>query len=294
MDNFNFNLFKYFYYVAYYKGFTNAARHLNIVQSALSYNIKTLESLIGKTLIIRSSKNFQLTDEGNNLYEMIKPMFSILEKNFQPFTDNNNVYEELTIGIRHHLSDFLFKDSLKEYIDNNPNVHLNFDLYSKLDTKKFEDEYDLVIDYIEYTNLLNCSNKKELCELNNVIVCGNNLYSKYSSVKDIQDLRNVKFISLCPNKKKGKFQKFCFENNVLFTDVISINDCFLQKKLIKDDLGISLVLEDSVKTELINGDIKKINIDNNLFKDKIVIVYKNGKKDKIINSFIDILFSKYH
>ena len=48
MDNFNFNLFKYFYYVVYYKGFTNAARHLNVVQSALSYNVKTLENL--KTL----------------------------------------------------------------------------------------------------------------------------------------------------------------------------------------------------------------------------------------------------
>ena len=47
MDNFNFNLFKYFYYVVYYKGFTNAARHLNVVQSALSYNVKTLENLSG-------------------------------------------------------------------------------------------------------------------------------------------------------------------------------------------------------------------------------------------------------
>jgi len=57
----NFNLFKYFYYVAYYKGFSNAARNLNVVQSALSYNVKTLENQIDKTLIIRNGKSFQLT-----------------------------------------------------------------------------------------------------------------------------------------------------------------------------------------------------------------------------------------
>ena len=89
MDNFNFNLFKYFYYVVYYKGFTNAARHLNVVQSALSYNVKTLENLIGKVLIIRNSKNFELTEDGSNLYEMIKSMFGILEQNFQPFNEKN-------------------------------------------------------------------------------------------------------------------------------------------------------------------------------------------------------------
>lgn len=58
MNNFNFNLFKYFYYVAYYKVFFNAARNLNVVQSALSYNVKTLENQIGKTLIIRNDKSF--------------------------------------------------------------------------------------------------------------------------------------------------------------------------------------------------------------------------------------------
>ena len=43
MNNFNLNLFKYFYYVVYYNGFTNASKNLNIAQSSLSYNIKQLE-----------------------------------------------------------------------------------------------------------------------------------------------------------------------------------------------------------------------------------------------------------
>lgn len=166
-------------------------------------------------------------------------------------------------------------------------------MYSKLDTKKFDEEYDLVIDYAEYTNLIDSPNKKELCELTNIIVAGKNLYKKFSTVNDVQEIKNAKFISLCPNKKKGKFQKYCFENNVLFTDIVAINDSLLQKQLIKDDVGLSLIAEESIKTDLINGDIKKINIKDEIFKDKIVIVYKNNKNSKNIIKFINILTKKY-
>ena len=75
MNNFNLNLFKYFYYVVYYNGFSNASRNLNIAQSALSYNIKLLEIQLNTKLIDRSNKNFQLTDDGNNLFESIRNMF---------------------------------------------------------------------------------------------------------------------------------------------------------------------------------------------------------------------------
>ena len=48
---------------------------------------------------------------------------------------------ELTIGIRHYLSDFIFKDSVVEFINTYSNIHINIKLYSKLDIKKFEDKY---------------------------------------------------------------------------------------------------------------------------------------------------------
>lgn len=294
MDNFNFNLFKYFYYVAYYKGFSNAAKNLNIVQSALSYNVKTLESQIGKKLIIRNRKHFQLTDAGNNLYENLKSVFAILEHNFQTLTEKNKIYNEISIGIRHELSDYIFKDSIKDFVEKYPNIHLNINLYSKLDTKKYDDDYDILIDYIEYTNLIDSGKKTELCELSNILVAGKNLYKKLPKVNDIQDVKDTKFISLCPNKKKGKFQKFCFENNILFTDIISINDSSLQKQLVKDDIGLCLLPAESIKSELVNGEIKKVNIKNEIFKDKIVIVYKNNKKISIIKNFIDHLKARYN
>jgi len=289
MNNFNLNLFKYFYYVVYYNGFTNASKNLNVAQSSLSYNIKQLESQLDKTLIIRDNKNFELTEDGNNLYENLKSAFSILNQNLEYFNDTHN--EELTIGIRHYLSDFIFKDSIVEFINMYPNVHINLKLFSKLDVKKFEDEYDIVIDYEDYINLINNDNKEFLCTLKNIFVSGKELSKNYDSVQSIKELGNTKLISMCPNKRNGKFQKMCFENSILFENFISVNDSILAKKLVKDNLGLCYVHEDFFKEELASGDVKKINIKENMFDDNICIAYKKANNN-IVN-FIKILKRQY-
>ena len=52
MDNFNFNLFKYYYYVVLYGGVTNASKNLRVAQPSLSLSIKNLESQLNKKLIV--------------------------------------------------------------------------------------------------------------------------------------------------------------------------------------------------------------------------------------------------
>ena len=273
MNNFNLNLFKYFYYVVYYNGFTNASKNLNIAQSSLSYNIKQLELQLDKTLIIRDNKNFELTEDGYNLYENLKSAFSILNQNLEQFDNQNTV--ELTIGVRHYLSDFIFKDSIIEFINTYPNIHINIKLYSKLDVKKFEEEYDVLIDYEDYTNLINTNNKN------------------YESIQSIKELGNTKLISMCPNKRNGKFQKMCFENGILFENIISVNDSIISKELVKNNLGLCFVNRDFFKEEIANGDVKEIKVKEQLFNDNVYIVYKNGKNINNINKFIKILKKQY-
>lgn len=291
MNNFNLNLFKYFYYVVYYKGFTNASKNLNIAQSSLSYNIKQLELQLDKTLIIRDNKNFELTEDGYNLYENLKSAFSILNQNLEQFDNQNTV--ELTIGVRHYLSDFIFKDSIIEFINTYPNIHINIKLYSKLDAKKFEEEYEVLIDYEDYTNLINTNNKDLLCVLNNTFVSGKNLSKNYESIQSIKELGNTRLISMCPNKRNGKFQKMCFENGILFENIISVNDSIISKELVKNNLGLCFVNRDFFKEEIANGDVKEIKVKEQLFNDNVYIVYKNGKNINNINKFIKILKKQY-
>lgn len=56
----------------------------------------------------------------------------------------DNLHQELSIGVRYSLSDFIFKNALIEFVNNNSNIHLNINLYSKVDVKKFNEEYDIM------------------------------------------------------------------------------------------------------------------------------------------------------
>ena len=291
MSNFNLNLFKYFYYVVYYNGFTNASKKLNVAQSSLSYNIKQLELQLDKILIIRDNKNFELTEDGYNLYENLKSAFSILNQNLKQFDNQNTM--ELTIGVRHYLSDFIFKDSIVEFINTYPNIHINIKLYSKLDVKKFEDEYDILIDYEDYTNLINTNNKDLLCTLNNTFVSGKELSKNYELIQSIKELGNTRLISMCPNKRNGKFQKMCFENGILFENIISVNDSIISKELVKNNLGLCFVNREFFKEEIANGNVKELKVKEQLFNDNVYIVYKNGKNINNINKFIKILKKQY-
>lgn len=291
MNNFNLNLFKYFFYVVYYNGFTNASKNLNIAQSSLSYSIKQLETQLGKTLIIRNNKNFELTEDGNNLYETLKSAFSMLNQNIDKFDSNNKM--EINIGIRHYLSDFIFRDAIFDFMLMYPEVHINIKLYSKLDIKKYEDEYDLLIDFEEYTNLITSNNKEKLCTLENTFVAGRELSKAYEDVESIRDLGEAKLISMLPNKKNGKFQKMCFENGILFQNIIAINDCAFSKELIKNNMGLCFINKEFVKEELASGDIKEIRVKEELFKDNIYVVYKNGKNKNKIRLLVDLLMKEY-
>ena len=287
MNNFNLNLFKYFYYVVYYNGFTNASKNLNIAQSSLSYNIKQLELQLDEKLINRDNKKFELTEYGSNLYENLESAFDILNNNLEQL--NSQKTTEITVGVRHYLSDFIFKDSILEFIRTYPSIHVNIKLYSRLDIKKFDDEYDVIIDYEDYTNLITADTKELLCTLKNTFVSGKELSKSYESLKSISELGNTKLISMCPNKRNGKFQKMCFENGILFENCISVNDSNLSKELVKSNLGLCFVNREFFKEELASGDVKEIDIKEELFNDNIYIVYKDNKKANNSMKFINIL-----
>lgn len=69
-----------FYYVARHGGVSAAARHMpyGIQQPAISAQILQLEDALGVTLFVR--RPFQLTKEGQSLYDFITPFFSGLDE----------------------------------------------------------------------------------------------------------------------------------------------------------------------------------------------------------------------
>ncbi|WP_404419643.1 LysR family transcriptional regulator [Marinospirillum sp.] len=66
--------------VARLNSFSQAARELAITQSAVSHQIKQLESYLGEPLFLRSGRHLQLTEEGRQYQEAVTSVLLELEK----------------------------------------------------------------------------------------------------------------------------------------------------------------------------------------------------------------------
>ena len=85
----NLNLYRSFYYVAKFGGFTVASKKMMVSQPALSANIKNLEDILGVQLIDRKIGKIALTNNGRELFLKLEEIINIL----------NGVIEQQEINI---------------------------------------------------------------------------------------------------------------------------------------------------------------------------------------------------
>lgn len=87
----NYNHLRYFYYVAHEGNLTRAAHHLHISQSALSVQIRTLESELGHNLFDRRGKQLVLTEAGRLVLGYADTIFQTGDELLYQLTHNYEV-----------------------------------------------------------------------------------------------------------------------------------------------------------------------------------------------------------
>ncbi|TCM61157.1 LysR family transcriptional regulator [Acinetobacter calcoaceticus] len=75
LDAINFDALRTFEMAAHELSFTKAAKHLNITQSAVSQQIRMLETRLGYALFIRQSRSLALTEKGSILFDSVSKSF---------------------------------------------------------------------------------------------------------------------------------------------------------------------------------------------------------------------------
>ena len=121
---------KIFFEACKEKSFTKAAKNLFISQSAVSIQIKKLETKLGIQLIERNSKNFRLTFAGKELYRMSKDVFDKIlrvEKEMEKISHYGK--GKICIGATHNIGEPVLPRIMVEFKKNNPEIE--FDLYIK-------------------------------------------------------------------------------------------------------------------------------------------------------------------
>ena len=260
---------------------------MSVAQPSLSLSVKKLESELNVVLVDRSSYQFQLTEEGQRLFEILKPAFETIEENIT-FNNNEKKYLELNIGISLSYARVVLSEVIKKFREENPQIKINVDIYSKLDEDKVRNgDYDIVIDdKIAFKHLENVT-IESIYNLNNHFVCGSGLYEEFKDIKSILEFGIVPFISYKPSLKTGEFRKLCYQNNFKLLEIVSVNESDLYFELLKENVGLGFSNDLLLKKYVNNKTLHVIDVNEEIFSDVLGALYI--KDSEIIHKFIDMV-----
>lgn len=274
--------------VAKTKSYTKSAEILSITQPAVSQHIKFLEEEYGVKLIKRVGKGFELTEEGiilKKYAEEIEVLYRTLDfklKNESSIVKTYNVGASMTIGgyvlpyilakhkkLYKNINILLQVNNTEEILDKLSNGRLDFALIEgdfdreKYKFKKLKDD-ELVL-----------------------AISPKHSFAKKKEV-NIEEILHGELIL----REKGSGTRKVFENilSQLGYDMdklkgyMEIGSISAIKSLIESNLGYSIISKETIKKELLYGDIEIIPIKNvRIFREfNFVYLHKEEFTDKFI------------
>ena len=285
MNNFeiNLNLYRSFYYVAKYGGFTKASKIAMISQSALSSNIKNLEECLNKRLFDRRISEISLTPDGKELFLKVEEVFNILNSSIDK--------KEINIGCVRFIADNYLDSAIVQFKNQFPNIKLNFDFQNVTELYQLlkKDELDIIISrYPLFYKFEQYIQVEKIIDVQNVFVCSSKFYEQE---KEKMELDNYIYPLILPNssEKRRNIEQYLINMNIVYNVEIEIPNSNLLRNLIMNSIGIGYINKKFIQKEIDNGSVVELKNFKNLPIDNISIIYNSKKNNKIVTSFIEIL-----
>jgi DNA-binding transcriptional LysR family regulator len=124
----NLNHLFYFYEVARRGSFTRAARDLMIAQSALSVQIKALESSLGMTLFDRRRNGVELTEAGQRAFSAAERIFTDVDQLIADLSQSGRqVGGGVSVGTVNSIGIYQLPDVLSDFRRKYPDIRVRVD-----------------------------------------------------------------------------------------------------------------------------------------------------------------------
>ncbi len=115
----------YFVSIVQTKSISNAANVLHVTQPTLSRQIKDLEEELETILFHRGSREIQLTDDGQYLYNRAIEILSLVEKTENNIRKSEDIAGEIYIGAAETQSLDSIANAIKNLIDSYPDIRVH-------------------------------------------------------------------------------------------------------------------------------------------------------------------------
>lgn len=287
----SFDSYKVFYITAKSKSITQAAKELYVTQPTVTHCIQKLEEELGFALFIRGKKGVKLTPEGKVLYKHVS---IACEEIWKAENDMKALREfkkgEILLGASETTLHYFLLPHLKRYKERYSNIRLkihNSNTQKMLDAIR-NDELDCGVLVFPAQYDTDGVEIKTLATFQDIAIVGNEYKELAQSKVSLKDLISYPLISLeNTTMTNWTFKEIFKQNNLNLMPDIELATTDLIVPTVSNNLGIGFVPEYFASEALERNEVFKLDLNEEIPKRKICLVYKSDKKQSIaVEAFI--------
>jgi DNA-binding transcriptional LysR family regulator len=286
--------------VAERRSITRAAEDMGLAKSAVSRNIKKLESQLGVKLAIRSTRQFSLTPAGERYFHHCRGILALSHRASSEMESfGASPSSSLKITAPHAMIESIISPAVSKLVGIYPRLEPNI----LVDDKRL----DIVgngIDVAITVGILKDSNLKarKVGTMENVLCLSKKLISDITNgnanyfISEVQNLPYLAHERENSNLVSYKLKKFNGESevNVQFKPTLTVNTINALLSFCREGLGVALLPDFAIKEDLASGDLVRFLPEYSLGKSPVYAVHPyDSFVPKNILTFVELVKNEF-
>jgi LysR family transcriptional regulator, low CO2-responsive transcriptional regulator len=268
--------------------FTKASEKLNLTQSAVSHQIKALETELGVPLFIRAKRGVILTDAGRLALEYARRILSDAEEMRELVAGRElAVAGRVRVAAATQALVYLFAPLFEDFMDSHEAVELVFRTTTSTE-QTVEDILEGVAD-VGFASLAVYSPVLHVTELFDdelVLVVGKKHRLSKQAEISIRELERERWILFERGASIRRATDDFFKKVKVEPEMaLESNDTYFIKLMIEHGLGVSLMPSWAIREELKSGKLALIRIKNHELKRSVAMLSLKGPQSAPIRAF---------
>jgi len=279
----------YFYKVARFGGFSQAAKETHISQPSLSKMVKMLEDELGEVLLVRGQRGVTLTPAGNLVFEKCQNIFNEVESIARDVSEiRHELTGDLKVGASDNLCNYLLPSIFQEFLERHPKINIKLFSGSSREIVNELDE-DLIEAAVFYTDVKHLKNF-EVKPLGFV-----EFYVVSKAELKFKDLSHTPYIGSRQTdyKKASPAIEMLQGLGVKPKTVFETNNQETQKRMVASGFGFTVVPSHMVEAEIRIGTLNRVALPRKIGATVSLVRKKSKTLSRPIEIFEKHLLSKF-